>query len=485
MLTPILVSMSQQNMGKAGNPWLGTFLDQMREAGTPASKRRLQDTDDELDMVQCAKRPRLENIHAPLQQSHIEHSPAPDNNQISAYYAHTNVPQSSGRPPTYRSGRPLPYIRPSPDPRIVNPTSTGDTARQPTNDNRTHDAHTSPYKNSPDLAEEVAQRQQIASNMARLQSPPANPRVPTTHQAHRQHVSSYDPRAPAGMVQRQTQQVLGHGQFKNALLASNEQGQTSTRHEQREGGFIHTPLSHNKTVPSPSPSEHQSGPQTSTSGPVRGPEQPSSQSTHTVDIMAPPRLQTYYERTGGTHENLPPSKSGIYANQDFKTGKFIDCHGSLFSNDRSGPYRYLKPVNRGQELAIMQATYQTISDFEIHIGCSPRCFIDTMESYERQYQQIQKHLEEVWLGPPESIPKLKCVEGWNTCHIDHITSAPLAADTIPADFILCQPGASTYQPCCIEHEKETWTKMGCVRNLETRLWQDWGDKYFSDVKANK
>ena len=484
--------MSQGNVDKAGNPWLGTFLDQMRKARTLAPKRRLQDTDDEVDMVQCAKRPRLENLHAGLQRDHTEHSRTPDNSQISAYYAHTNVPQSSGCPPNYSSDRPPSYSRPSPDPRVVNPTSTGDTLRQPTHDNRTHDAYTNPYENNPDLAKAVAQRQQIARNIARLQSSAANSGVPTIHQAHRQQVSSCDPRAPGGVVQRQTQQVQGHSQFKSASLASNEQGQTSTRHEQREGGSINHQPFHNKSVPSPSPSERRRGPQTSTSGPFHGPEQASTQSTHTADIMAPPsprlptpRLPTYYEHTGGTLENLPPSKSGVYANQDFKTGKFIDGHGSPFSNDRSGPYRYLKPVNRGQELAIMQATYQTISDFEIHIGGSPSCFIDTMESYERQYQQIQKHLEEVWLGPPESIPKLKCVEGWNTCHIDHTTPAPLVADTIPANFIRCQPGVSIFHPCCIEHEKETWTKMGCVRNLENRLWQDWGDEYFSGLKANK
>ena len=483
----ISVSTPQKAMENTGNPWLGTFLDQVREAGTPAPKRRFRDSDDEVDLVECAKRPRLENIHAGIQ-GHVEHNSAHETNRISGYYANANMPQTTGTPPTHISDRPPSYSRPSADSRTLNPTSSSDTVRQPTLDNRTHGAYISPYKNNPDLARALAHSQHITNSLAKVHSSLSNPGIPTTQQTHEERTSSYGPRTPAGPAQRQMHQVAGQGHVRNALPVSNRYVETSKHHEQRDSGSTNAPPSDN-SVPSPSPYQQNSGPQTNTSSHAHGLEKLSthSKSSQGAYNSAPPalRVPTYYEHTGGTHINLLPSKSGVYANQDFKTGKFIDGHGAIFSNDRSGPYRYLKPDNRGQELAIMEATYVTISDFELYMGCSPSCFIDTMESYDKQYQQIQKHLEEVWIGSPESVPKLRVVEGWNTCHIDHATPAPLVADTIPPWFIRCQPGVTTSQPCCIEHEKETWTKMGCVRSLADRLWQDWGNEYFSGVEAKK
>lgn len=477
------------------NRWLGTFMGQLREAGTPAPKRRIQDLDDEVDMAQCAKRPRLENGHAG-----IENSLAQDTNRISAYYAHTNVPQNSGAPLTYSSDPHHLNSRPSADSLTVNSPSVSHIVRQPTHDNRAHGAYTSPYQDNTDLARSLAQRQQIASNLAKIHSSPSKPVGTTTHQANGERDSSPASRAPAGMVQRQTHQVLGHGHAKIASPLSNGHGQISPHHEQREGGSTSAPLSRtntplsrtnnplffDKSVISPPHYQHKSSPQTyiSTDAHHHSSEQPFTQSMSSQDsTKAPPspRVPTYYEHTGGTHNNLPPSISGVYANQDFKTGKFIDGHGAPFSNDRSGPFRYLKPINRGMELAVMQATYQTIADFELYMGCSPSCLIETWESYEKQYQQLQKHLEEVWVGSPDSIPKLKCIEGWNASHFDHVLPAPLAADTIPPWFIRCQPGVTISQPCCIEHERETWTGLGCVRNLENRMWQDWGNEYFSGL----
>ena len=477
-------------MEKSGNPWLGTFLGLMREAGTPAPKRRMQDTDEEVDMVQCAKRQRLESSHAELHsRGHNEQAPAANStNQISAYYARTNPPQSNGRLATYSNDRPPSHNKPSSDSRTINPPFSSGAVRRPTYDNRTHGGYINPLESNPDLARSLAYSQQIASNLARLQSSPLNPVGPTTHQEQVERASSPAPHATAGLIQGQSQQVLGRSNVKNALPVSNGHGQKPTLHELPEGGPTKTPLSLDKPAQFPSPYVHESGPQTDIPSHAHSPEQP----THSIsspggftNIPSIPRLPTYYEHTGGTHTNLSPSKSGVYANQDFKTGRFIDSHGAPFTNRGNGQYRWLRPVNRGQELAIMQATYQTISDFEIIMGFSPNCFIDTMQSYERQYQQIQQHLEEIWDLSPESIPKLKSVQGWNKSHLDHAIPTPLAVDTIPAWFIRCQPGVTTSQPCCIEHENETWTKMGCVRNLENRMWQDWGDQHFSAMEAKK
>ena len=119
-----------------------------------------------------------------------------------------------------------------------------------------------------------------------------------------------------------------------------------------------------------------------------------------------PRPQTYFEYTGGMLPNRHPRETGICFNMDFKTRTFIDAHGATFTGNRSGPYRYKKPENRAQELAIIQATYQTINDFELYIGSSPRQKQQTWESYEFQYRQLQHELMERWLGPPELMPKL-------------------------------------------------------------------------------
>ena len=125
-------------------------------------------------------------------------------------------------------------------------------------------------------------------------------------------------------------------------------------------------------------------------------------------LRAFPRLQTYYEYTGGVLPNRHPRETGVCSNMDFKKTKtFIDAHGATFTGLPSGPYRYMKPENRGQELAIICATYQTISDFELYIGSSPRQKLQTWQSYEFQYRQLQNELIERWIGPPELLPKLR------------------------------------------------------------------------------
>ena len=120
-----------------------------------------------------------------------------------------------------------------------------------------------------------------------------------------------------------------------------------------------------------------------------------------------PRPQTYYEFTGGTLPNAHPLESGICSNMDFKTKTFIDAHGAPFTGTTSGKYRYMRPESRAQELAIMHATYQTIVDFEMYIGSSPRQKLPTWESYEVQYRLIQWELMGRWVGPPELMPKLR------------------------------------------------------------------------------
>ena len=128
---------------------------------------------------------------------------------------------------------------------------------------------------------------------------------------------------------------------------------------------------------------------------------------HLERLRSLPRPQTYFEYTGGMLPNRHPRETGICSNMDFKSRTFIDAHGATFTGNPSGPYRYKKPENRAQELAIIQATYQTINDFELYIGSSPRQKQQTWESYEFQYRQLQHELIERWLGPPELIPKLR------------------------------------------------------------------------------
>ena len=129
--------------------------------------------------------------------------------------------------------------------------------------------------------------------------------------------------------------------------------------------------------------------------------------SHLERIRSLPHPQTYYECTGGMLPNRHPRETGICSNMDFKTRTFIDAHGATFTSSRSGPYRYMKPETRAQELAIIAATYQTIVDFELYIGSSPRQKLHTWESYEFQYRQIQLELMERWMGPPELMPKLR------------------------------------------------------------------------------
>ena len=122
------------------------------------------------------------------------------------------------------------------------------------------------------------------------------------------------------------------------------------------------------------------------------------QSPTTQDQLQPlPRPLTYYEHTGGTLTNQPPWRTGVTANMDFKTKTFIDAHGATFATDKCGPYRYVKPKNRDQELAIIKATYQTIVDFELYLGYSPREKIHTWNSsYNEQYCQLQRELIHQW-----------------------------------------------------------------------------------------
>ena len=137
-------------------------------------------------------------------------------------------------------------------------------------------------------------------------------------------------------------------------------------------------------------------------------EHPPTQSELNLErLRSFPRPETYYESTGGVLPQRHPRESGVCSNMDFKTKTFIDAHGATFTGSRSGPYRYKKPENRSQELAIIQATYQTIADFELYIGYSPRKKVQTWESYEFQYREIQLELIERWVGPPELMPKLR------------------------------------------------------------------------------
>ncbi|KAG7005115.1 hypothetical protein G7Y79_00021g049820 [Physcia stellaris] len=133
------------------------------------------------------------------------------------------------------------------------------------------------------------------------------------------------------------------------------------------------------------------------------------QSPTTKEQLQPlPRPPTYYEHTGGTLTNQPPWRTGVTANMDFKTKTFIDAHGATFATNKCGPYRFVKPKNRDQELAIIKATYQTIVDFELYLGYSPQGKIQTWNSsYDEQYVQLQRELIQQWTGPWELIPKLR------------------------------------------------------------------------------
>ncbi|KAL8796500.1 MAG: hypothetical protein Q9195_001174 [Heterodermia aff. obscurata] len=199
-------------------------------------------------------------------------------------------------------------------------------------------------------------------------------------------------------------------------------------------------------------------------------------------LQSLPRPQTYYEFTGGTLPNRHPRETGVCSNMDFKTKKFIDAHGAAFTGSRSGPYRYMKPENRNQELAIIQATYQTIADFELNIGSSPRQKQQTWESYEFQYRQLQLELMARWVGPPELTPKLRCVEGWNESHSDHTVPDRPEPDDPAFQFARCKPGQPNGQPC-YEHNRTCWTQRGCFRNLEEVYWNDFGDIYFAGIEA--
>ena len=137
-------------------------------------------------------------------------------------------------------------------------------------------------------------------------------------------------------------------------------------------------------------------------------EHPPTQSELNLErLRSLPRSESYHEYTGGTLPHRHPRETGICPNMDFKTKTFIDAHGATFTGSRSGPYRYMKPENRFQELAIIQATYQTIADFELYIGSSPRQKVQTWQSYDFQYRQLQLELMDRWVGPPETMPKLR------------------------------------------------------------------------------
>lgn len=122
-------------------------------------------------------------------------------------------------------------------------------------------------------------------------------------------------------------------------------------------------------------------------------EQPATTKEQSPSLPRPP---TYYEHTGGTLTSRPPWETGVCANMDFKTKSFIDAHGADFSTDKCGGYRYVKPTNRVQELAIIPATYQTIADFELYLGFSPQSKIKTWENYNTQYRQLQSELMTQW-----------------------------------------------------------------------------------------
>lgn len=159
-------------------------------------------------------------------------------------------------------------------------------------------------------------------------------------------------------------------------------------------------------LPEPvSPERKNAGPSDAS---VQTTEDPQTQSELNLERMRSlPCPQTYYEYTGGMLPNRHPRETGICSNMDSKTKTFIDAHGATFTGSRSGPYRYMKPESRAQELAMIKAIYQTIVDFELYIGSSPRQKLQTWESYEFQYRQIQLELMERWVGPPELMPKLR------------------------------------------------------------------------------
>lgn len=200
-------------------------------------------------------------------------------------------------------------------------------------------------------------------------------------------------------------------------------------------------------------------------------------------LKAIPRPQTYYEYTGGMLDNRHPRVSGVCANMNFQSKTFIDAHGATFNGKRSGPYRYKKAENRAQELAIIQAVYQTIADYEIYMGSSPRWTPKTYESYEAQYRQIQYELMDRWLGPPELMPKLRCVEGWHTSHGDHLTPTPAEPDSAEFKFAKCRPETVETLACC-HHNRTVWTGRGCIRNnLEEQYWIDRGNDDFAKIEA--
>ena len=252
--------------------------------------------------------------------------------------------------------------------------------------------------------------------------------------------------------------------------------------------------------------DNEDGLQSETPSPVVSSQE--DQSPTTKEQLQPlPRPPTYHEHTGGTLTNQPPWRTGVTANMDFKTKTFIDAHGATFATNKCGPYRFVKPKNRDQELAIIKATYQTIVDFELYLGYSPQGKIQTWNSsYDEQYIQLQRELIKQWYvdfrpfficpisqghtdfpnllrtGPWELIPKLRYVEGWYTSLADHSAPTPPEPDSTGNRFAWCKPGSTEGKPC-FHHNYQFWQERGCVRGLEEQYWQDHGNAFFARVEA--
>lgn len=437
-----------------GNEWLGGYLSKIRAATTPASKRKADDLHEE-DLLQYAKRPRIENIHPGLElASPFECCSPYDPQQPLARYeningtptllintglerhlAHSASPggaKSSTTPSSNVSQRPLTSYKHTTGAYRSNPLSQHNSGQPSIHREHTNGAHASsslsPYRfEQPGIYKGPTGGIRTETSPLRNGGARVGPSPPT-----------YGSKHPSPLCNH------ADGAKSSNTSSSSQFERPSTYHKDGAAG---------DTTANTSPSPYESK-----------------------------RIPTYYEYTGGAHTDGPPSQTGIYANQDFKSGSFIDGHGAAFSGDRSGPYRYMKPANRGQELAIMQATYETISDFELYIGFSPMCEIRTWESYDEQCNELQKHLEQMWVGPAEAIPKLKSVGGWHTSHADHGKQAPATADNCPSWFLRCRPGVPT-GVSCIHHDRGTWAKMGCVRDLDERYWQGKGNEEFEKVEA--
>ena len=439
------------------NEWLGRWMNNVREATTPAPKRKGDHLDGEEDLLQYAKRPRIENIHDGLELASPPRYLSPyDTQQPLVRYEHQNGTPTSFLPITNGFEGPL-----------AQPGSLGrsKSSNAPSSNGSQRPVASYHHSNGAYMTNPLAQYYSGQSSI------------------HSEHTNgAHDSR------------LLSPYRFEQPGIYNGHSGGISTmssplRDSGTRVGLPHP--SHGSQKPSPL-RDHADGAKSSNISRTTQSERPATHQEHEpareplTNTSSPPyeskRLPTYYEHTGGVHTNGPPSQTGIYANQDFKSGAFIDGHGEAFSGDRSGPYRYMKPANRGQELAIMQATYETISDFELYVGYSPTCQIHTWESYDKQYNELQRHLELIWTEIPEAIPKLKCVEGWHTSHADHVKHTPATGDDCPDWLFRCRPGAST-GVSCYRHDKESWAKMGCVRDLEERYWQSAGNKEFEKVEA--